>query len=113
MKKMRIIILDYCSWTGQMVNKQKSAIVCGKAVNRNKVKVISKIWAYKVSNELNYLGIKLVLRRLVASDFNSLFEKATNKLNIWGNQFISLPGRILLVKTILLALPIFFFQLTL
>ncbi|KAI0524574.1 hypothetical protein KFK09_003951 [Dendrobium nobile] len=49
----------------------------------------------------------MALRRLVASDFNYILEKATNKLNVWGKQSISLARKLVLVKSVMAALPVF------
>ncbi|XP_028549589.1 uncharacterized protein LOC114579380 [Dendrobium catenatum] len=49
----------------------------------------------------------MTLRRLVALDFNYILEKAASKLNVWGNKLISLAGKFVLVKFVLVALPVF------
>ncbi|KAL0923837.1 hypothetical protein M5K25_004616 [Dendrobium thyrsiflorum] len=61
----------------------------------------------KVVNEMEYLGIKIALRRLVYSHFNHLIEKAASKLNLWGSKFLSIVGKITLLNSALLSLPIF------
>ncbi|XP_028550792.1 uncharacterized protein LOC110098847 [Dendrobium catenatum] len=107
MKKFKRIIVDFGSRTGQKVNEKKSIILFGKSVKKNRRKAISKLWNYRIVNEFNYLGIKMALIRLVASDFNYILEKAANKLNVWGKQSISLARRLMLVKSVMAALPIF------
>ncbi|XP_028548566.1 uncharacterized protein LOC114579055 [Dendrobium catenatum] len=107
-KVLKRIIVDYCSWIGLSVNVKKTAIMFGKSVNIAKKKSLSKILNYKVVQEMKYLGINLYLRRLISSDFLFLLEMALAKISSWGNKFFSLPGRIVLVKSVLLAIPIFY-----
>lgn len=54
-----------------------------------------------------YLGIKFALRRMTGSDFHILLEKAIINLNVWGNHFISLAEKLLLVKSVFTSLPTF------
>ncbi|KAL0907864.1 hypothetical protein M5K25_022310 [Dendrobium thyrsiflorum] len=61
----------------------------------------------RIVNELIYLGVKLALRRLVVADFNKIIERTSNRLNVWGNEFISTVGRLQLVNSTCLAIPIF------
>ncbi|KAL0906360.1 hypothetical protein M5K25_024850 [Dendrobium thyrsiflorum] len=56
---------------------------------------------------MNYLGVKLALRRLVVADFHGIIERTSNRLNVWGNKFISTVGRLQLVNSTCLAIPIF------
>ncbi|PKU67953.1 hypothetical protein MA16_Dca006988 [Dendrobium catenatum] len=76
MKKFKRIIEDFSSRTRQKVNKHKSVILLGKSVKKKRRKAISKLWGYKIVNEFNYVGIKLTLRRLVASDFNFILRES-------------------------------------
>ncbi|KAL0918933.1 hypothetical protein M5K25_010982 [Dendrobium thyrsiflorum] len=86
----------------------KYVILLGKFVDlKKKKKAISRMLDFKVVKELSYIGVKVALRRLVAADFQSMLERALNKLNTWSNKFILLEGRLVLVKSVLLSIPIF------
>ncbi|KAI0513560.1 hypothetical protein KFK09_009585 [Dendrobium nobile] len=85
---------------------QKYCMLFRKSVNMKKKKAISYLLKFKIVKEMTYLGVKIALRRLVASYFQNLVEKALNKLNVLGNRFISLEGRIVLVKSAFLSLCI-------
>ncbi|KAI0529278.1 hypothetical protein KFK09_001825 [Dendrobium nobile] len=67
----------------------------------------------KEIKEFSYLGIKMALRRLGKADFHFLLEKVQSMLNIWGGKFISLAGRLTLVKSVLLSFPTFHSSLSL
>ncbi|PKU65262.1 Putative ribonuclease H protein [Dendrobium catenatum] len=82
-------------------------VIFGKFTNHRTKKRISKLLKFNVVKELNYLGVKMTLRRIVSSDFSRLMEVAANRLNIWGQKFISLEGKMVLIKSAFLSLPMF------
>ncbi|KAL0907753.1 hypothetical protein M5K25_022188 [Dendrobium thyrsiflorum] len=94
-------------WTGLSINVKKTCLLFGKAVNRRNKKSISKIMQFKSVKELDYLGVKLSLRRLRKDDFQFITDKAIKLTNIWGSKIISLAGKILLIKSVLLSLTTF------
>ncbi|XP_020686433.1 uncharacterized protein LOC110102437 [Dendrobium catenatum] len=65
------------------------------------------IMGFKNVKEFYYLGIKMPLRRLRRDEFQFIIDKALNKLNQWSIKCLSLPGKIVLVKKVLLALATF------
>ncbi|KAL0906121.1 hypothetical protein M5K25_024586 [Dendrobium thyrsiflorum] len=98
---------DFNSSEILQVNLQKSSILMGKNVGRKRKKKIAKLLNMKVVEEREYLGIKIALRRLRKTDFQNLLDKASRKLNVWGNKFISMAGRITLLKYAFLTLPLY------
>ncbi|PKU75818.1 Putative ribonuclease H protein [Dendrobium catenatum] len=107
LKTISAILKNYCRWTGQRVNLSKCSLIFSKSISRSSIRTLSNIMNFKVKKELDILGTKIVLRRLVKSDFNYLIEKAVAKVNMWGNKFISLAGKIILLNASFLSLPIF------
>ncbi|KAL0917907.1 hypothetical protein M5K25_013013 [Dendrobium thyrsiflorum] len=105
-KEVRKTLVDFCNWSGQNINYQKSVILFGKAVKKRR-RTISRIMGLRPVKEMNYLGVKIVLRRLVRADFQLIIEKSLGKFNAWESKFISLPGRLILLKSVILLLPIF------
>ncbi|KAI0513486.1 hypothetical protein KFK09_009510 [Dendrobium nobile] len=101
------ILHKFCEWTGQKINYSKSVIMFGKHVERKRKRSLSRIMGFKYVKEFLYLGVKMALRRLKKEDFQSIIDEAFKKLNQWGNKYLSLPGKIILVKSVLLALPIY------
>ncbi|XP_020671746.1 uncharacterized protein LOC110091838 [Dendrobium catenatum] len=107
MKKVRKIIKDCCRWTGQNINYHKSSLVCGNSVDRRRKVQISRFIGIKLIDEFKYLGINLAMRRLRKADFQGLLDKCCKKIKFWGNRFVSFAGRLVLVKSVYLSLPIF------
>ncbi|PKU74895.1 Putative ribonuclease H protein [Dendrobium catenatum] len=106
-KEVRNIINKFCRWTGQCMNKGKSGLLFGKSLKRRRRRKIVRAMDLKEIKEFSYLGIKMALRRLCKPDFQFLVDKFQSMLNIWGGKFISLAGRMTLVKTVLLSFPTF------
>ncbi|PKU64053.1 Putative ribonuclease H protein [Dendrobium catenatum] len=105
MRTIKGIMKNYCGWTGQKVNINKSGILFEKAVSRPRRRKIKNILEFKEMKEFNYLGTKLALKRMSKSDFQFILEKILKMSNNWGIKFISLAGRITLVKHVILSIP--------
>ncbi|PKU85664.1 Putative ribonuclease H protein [Dendrobium catenatum] len=105
MRTIKGIVKNYCGWTGQKVNISKSDMLFGKAVSRLKRRKIRDILEFKEMKEFNYLGTKLALKRMFKSYFQFILDKILKKLNNRGIKFISLEGRITLVKHVILSIP--------
>ncbi|KAI0493884.1 hypothetical protein KFK09_024010 [Dendrobium nobile] len=101
------ILHKFCEWTGQKINYSKSLIMFGKHVESRRKRCLSRIMGFKYVKEFLYLGVKMALRRMKKEDFQFIIDKAFKKLNQWGNKYLSLSGKIILVKSILLALPLY------
>ncbi|PKU64178.1 Putative ribonuclease H protein [Dendrobium catenatum] len=105
--KMNKIVRDFCSWTGLQINIPKSQILFSKRINRVDKINIMKILKFKVVEEFQYLGIKLMLRRPLKVDFKFLLDSVLTKLNSWGSKSLSMVGKMTLAKSSLLTLPNF------
>ncbi|KAI0493816.1 hypothetical protein KFK09_023941 [Dendrobium nobile] len=101
------ILHNFCEWTGQKINYSKSIILFGKNVERKRKRSLSRIMGFKYVKDFLYLGVKMALRRLKKEDFQFIIDKVLKKLNQWDSKCLSLSGKIILVKSILLALPIY------
>ncbi|KAL0916090.1 hypothetical protein M5K25_013572 [Dendrobium thyrsiflorum] len=108
LKKVKEIIANFCNWTGQQVNLLKSSIIFGKSVEGKWKRQISTFMGLKEVKELHYLGVKFALRRLNMADFSNIVEKVALRLGVWGRKSISLAGRLVLVKVVILSIPIFY-----
>ncbi|KAI0503838.1 hypothetical protein KFK09_014781 [Dendrobium nobile] len=84
------IVLEFCSWTRLKVNNSKSQILFSKGMKRADISRVKKILKYKTVKELQYLGVKLMLKRPMRFDFKFLLDKVIQKLNTWGSKCLSL-----------------------
>ncbi|KAI0529205.1 hypothetical protein KFK09_001752 [Dendrobium nobile] len=101
-RKITSILENYCSWTGQRVNRSKSAIIFSKRTSFTTWSRLEKITGCRKVEEMDYLGIKLALRRLMKKDFTPLLQQARAKTLSWGFRHLSLEDRVILINVVLL-----------
>ncbi|PKU83516.1 Putative ribonuclease H protein [Dendrobium catenatum] len=105
--KLRSIVTNFCNWTSLKVNNAKSQIIFSKSMERTEKSQVNRILNFRTVNELQYLGVQLLLRKPMRADFQFLIDNVLHKLNSWGGKCLSLAGKLLLVKASLLSLPNF------
>ncbi|XP_020673467.1 uncharacterized protein LOC110093053 [Dendrobium catenatum] len=88
-KALKVIVEDFCKWTGQRINASKSQILYGKAVRHHLKKKIARVIGFKVVKEMSYLGVRIYLNLLRMADFQELLSQVMERLNTWGKK--SLP----------------------
>jgi hypothetical protein len=72
---------------------------------------ISKILGFqKASIPSKYLGAPLLDKAAQNSTWQELLEKLETKLTNWTHRFLTLPGRILLIKSVLSSMPLYLFS---
>jgi len=60
------------------------------------------------STPFNYLGLPVGANPKKFSIWEPMLEKLANRLNSWGSKYVSLGGRIVLLNSVLNAIPIFY-----
>ena len=55
-----------------------------------------------------YLGLPIGVSSNSLSTWEPLLEQLKNRLNVWGNKYVSLGGRIVLLNSVLNSIPIFY-----
>ncbi|XP_020703267.1 uncharacterized protein LOC110114659 [Dendrobium catenatum] len=106
-KTLKPIVEDFCKWTGQRINVNKSQIIFSQSVSYPMKKKLAKVFGFKVVKELNYLGTKISLNRLRVAGFQDLLINAMDRLNGWGKKSFSMGGKITLITSSLLTMPNF------
>ncbi|XP_059066322.1 uncharacterized protein LOC131857643 [Cryptomeria japonica] len=104
---MRKTLDIFCKASGQQVNWSKSeAIFFNTEIGRQQA--ISNILGVRMGTlRGKFLGTPLFGGRNNLSLWKNLIEACANRLEGWKSKWISLSGRILLLKAVLSALPIF------
>ncbi|XP_020683391.1 uncharacterized protein LOC110100294 [Dendrobium catenatum] len=101
-KKVSSILEDYCSWTGQKVNRCKSVILFNKSTPSSTRYRLAKIIGCRKVDEMEYLGIKFSLKRLIKKDFAPLLQQARSRTVAWGIRHLSMEGRVTLINSVLI-----------
>ncbi|KAI0485910.1 hypothetical protein KFK09_029434 [Dendrobium nobile] len=104
---LKIIVEDFCKWTGQRVNVSKSQMMFGKVVSYSMKKRIARVLGFKVVKEMKYLGVKISLNILKMADFQEILSNVMDRLNAWSKKSLSLGGKLTLIESSLLSMPNF------
>ncbi|CAL8157860.1 unnamed protein product [Prunus armeniaca] len=108
-----IPLIMHCVSTasGQVVNYDKSAILCSPNTPKAIAKEISFICGYPIVASLgNYLGMPLLHSRPTYTTYNGLIDRVTNRLASWKSKLLSIVGRATLVQAVTSSIPIYAMQ---
>lgn len=100
---------NYCSWSRQEANLQKSNILFPKNCNRTKKKkeILEATVFKEMGNNAVYLGNYLVFSRNRLKEFKFLKERVHQRLEGWNQQLLSKAKKATLIKTMIQAIPIY------
>jgi hypothetical protein len=97
---------DFSEVSGQRVGPQKSSIWYSAVTPDADREVISALLMVPSNAQCSsYLGAPIQTNR---NSFDFLIEKISKKLQMWKSAMLSPAGRLVLIRTVLLALPIYY-----
>ena len=98
----------FTDFSGLQLNRAKSMIV-GFGLSSEELSRCAEILATPIETlPLRYLGIPLTDRRLRTQDWQPMMDKVETRLGGWRGRLLSRGGRLVLVKTVLSALPTYY-----
>ncbi|XP_020673554.2 uncharacterized protein LOC110093109 [Dendrobium catenatum] len=106
-RKFITILEDYCGWTGQRINKSKSAILFSQFVPSPTKTRLAKLAGCRKVEEMDYLGVKFAMQRLTKADFSSLLQNLHAFTLSWGTRHLSLAGRITMINSVIIPLSFY------
>jgi len=107
---VQLLLLCFQAVTGLKVNVQKSEMVPIGEVND--VHALAKILGCRIGTlPLSYLGMPLGASHKSPSIWNPILEKIERKLARWKKLYLSMGGRLTLLKSTLSSLPTYFLSL--
>ena len=103
------IMMDiFSDFSGLRLNRAKSTFV-GFGLSEEEMRSCSQILATPIGVlPIRYLGVPLVDRRLRIQDWQPVFEKVETRLGGWRACLLSRGGRLILLKAVLSAIPIYY-----
>ncbi|XP_060961005.1 uncharacterized protein LOC133031505 [Cannabis sativa] len=92
---------DYCAWSGQAVNYQKSTIHFTQGVSNKKADEIMNVLGMKrMHKDFAYLGLPLFKSMKRAKDLNFLVERVMQRVKSWKTRLLSKAGRACLIQSV-------------
>ncbi|XP_060967262.1 uncharacterized protein LOC133035407 [Cannabis sativa] len=92
---------EYCAWSGQAVNYQKSTVYFTQGVPSNKAQEIMNILGMKrMKNDSIYLGLPLFRSFKRSKDLNFLVDKVMQRVKSWKTRLLSKAGRACLIQSV-------------
>jgi hypothetical protein len=100
-------ILDlYEECFGQMINKEKSAIMFSPNVRRNEREAIMQELAIsKETMNERYLGLPVFVGRSKTKVFSYLKERIWSRIQGWKEKMLPREGKVILIKAVAQAIP--------
>lgn len=109
-KSVRLVmqqITRYEKASGQKLNKCKSFFLTDPKARAHKINRMREVTGFMEKNfPFNYLGCSLYVGRKKLSHFDNMVTKITKRLNGWQGRMLTCRGRMVLIKSVLLSLPI-------
>ncbi|KAL5560987.1 hypothetical protein UlMin_030734 [Ulmus minor] len=101
---------NFCCWSGQSFNALKSNIFFNPAASRRTTGLITAMMGFShISPNSTYLGLPLFCSGR-NKDFNFLVEQLDSKLAGWKARTLSKAKKLILIKSIALAVPTYSMQ---
>eukprot|EP00253_Pinus_taeda_P008490 PITA_08490 len=99
--------------TSMMVNQQKSTITCTRtSVNEDQAALQAFPYTiHPLDRGLIYLGFWIKPKNHRIADWVWLVNKVEKRLNVWSHKYLSRAGRLVLIKSVLEATPVFWMAL--
>eukprot|EP00253_Pinus_taeda_P005945 PITA_05945 len=107
---LKSLLNDFSEASGTQVNCSKSQIFFFHTPPSVKF-VVSRILGFHTASlPSTYLGAPLTASALKQPAWRTLLEKLDSKLNLWTHHSLNLASRVVLIKSILQAMPLYLFS---
>ena len=100
------VLEKFCLESSQKISPNKSGIYFSPNVsNEMKEEISEKLGIHETNNIGKYLGFPLKHRGVPRNPYNFIVEKVMSKLAGWKAKFLSFVGRVVLIKSVMFAIP--------
>ncbi|KAL9689838.1 hypothetical protein QQ045_010229 [Rhodiola kirilowii] len=101
-ENLMVIIQDFCDYSGQQLNNEKSFIFFPKKMRKARQKMLLDITKFhKGTFPVTYFGVPLYTGRTKIEYFQSLEEKVRKRISGWMKNMLSFGGKITLIDFVL------------
>eukprot|EP00253_Pinus_taeda_P035974 PITA_35974 len=113
-KELKNILDLFMKVTGMQINYRKSQLIMEglDRLEKNQITSILPFDVLNMENPFKYLGFWLKLNAYKKQDWNWLVAKIEARISHWSYKWLSRAGRLTLIKSVLLAMPVYWAALT-
>eukprot|EP00253_Pinus_taeda_P027218 PITA_27218 len=111
--RLKSLLIDFSEASGTHVNNSKSQIFFFHTPPPVKSAITRILGFQSASLPSTYLGAPLTASAIKQPAWRSLLEKLDSKLNLWTHRSLNLASRVVLIKSILQAMPLYLFSILL
>ena len=103
------ILKDFTRATGMMIKEEKSSFYYSRLENDELISLqnIFSYTVYEINSGMKYLGFYLKPCRYLFKDWDWIIAKAEKRIKLWRHRWLCRGGKLVLIKFVLEALPIF------
>ncbi|KAL6197994.1 hypothetical protein ACLB2K_027786 [Fragaria x ananassa] len=101
---------EYGRVSGQVINKGKSQVFIGNGIHSRRHSISNFLGIPLGSAPFMYLGAPIFHGKPRASYFHQIVDKIRIKLSSWVSSFLSMAGRLQLIKSVIFSMLVYTFQ---
>lgn len=90
--------------SGLKISMAKSTIYSAGMTDENRQELLNTFQFASGTLPVRYLGLPLLTRQMRKDDYQLLIEKIKMRISLWTNHFLSMAGRLQLIKSVLLSM---------
>ncbi|GMI89993.1 hypothetical protein HRI_002668700 [Hibiscus trionum] len=104
--RLRYILSQYTSSSGQTVNFDKSTAFCSQKCSTDFLHAMRSTLGVRLVDDPGiYLGVPLLIKRNRTASLGFVRDKVQSRMSKWDSSFLSYSGREILIKSVAQAMP--------
>jgi exonuclease III len=100
LKGINEALQNFYKMTGLSINQSKSSMLVSGISHEACVMLHHQSGFSSMENDMKYLGIPLITKRITKNDCYPLYHKITSLMTAWENRKLTQSGRLVLIKTV-------------
>lgn len=102
------VLDDFLGWLGLKVSLGKSLLCVSANVKPNFTQILSNSLGISLTNNLGkYLRSPTIHGRVTQNTYKFILDKVYSKLARWKAKYVSLAGKVTLIKSVTSAIPVY------